>query len=271
MKKLLLSILLMFLPFLASSQTFIKTINNIKFSQIPKDLCLLGHKYFFDNNEEKSIKIYDEKFDLVKDFNSFSFLPKYNYISKIEIKDDASGDWIIDDDRSAEKYLILKYQYDNYYGQNYAHCPFTQTLFSDDGKFEFYVPIDINIEYPVVETDENDDGIIDKRYYDTSIQFSGINVISEDGVILATFRAEGFKFSYDYSQHIKFIRVDNLLYAIISTTDKENSYAMYKLDKEWSSASNPIQVYKEGDVNKDGEVNVADHVKLSDIIMDQNK
>lgn len=264
MKKLFLSLLLMSLPILASSQTFIKTISKPNFYQIPKDLCLLGHIYFFDSKEETAIKIYDEKFDLVKDFNSLSFLSKYNYVRKTERKDDESGDWIIEYDESAEKYLILNYQYDNYYGQSFSQCRFSQTLFSDDEKFEFYVPIDVEIQYQIEETDTN-------REYYTSIQFSGINVISEDGVVLATFKAEGFKFTDNWFGAIKFIRVDNLLYAIISTTDKENPYALYKLDREWSSASNPIQVYKEGDVNKDGDVNVADHVKLSDIIMNQNK
>lgn len=269
MKKLFLSLLLMFLPILASSQTYIKMINNNNLYQIPKDLCLLNHKYFFDSKEDISRKIYDEKYDLVKEFNSLSFLPKYNFIRKTEKRDFASGDWIIEDDASAEKYLFLNYQYENYYGQSYVQCPFSQTLFSDDEKFEFYVPFDVNIEYPIVEYDENGDGIIDKREYFTSIECSGINVISEDGVVLATFRAEGFKFVDDWVGAIKFIRVDNILYAIILTTDKDNPYAMYKLDKEWSSASNPIQVYKDGDVNKDGKVNVADHVKLSDIIMNK--
>lgn len=44
---------------------------------------------------------------------------------------------------------------------------------------------------------------------------------------------------------------------------------MFKIDKEWSNASNPIYTFKEGDVNKDGKVNVADHVKLSEFIMNQ--
>ena len=268
MKKVFLSILLTFMPILASSQTFIKTINNIPWAEIPKDLCFLGQKYFFDYKVENVLKIYDEKYDLVKEITTSSFSTKYNYISKTERKDGASGDWFIENDESAEKYLYITYQYFNYYGQSYVDCPFSQTLFSDDEKFEFYVPIDVNLEYPVEESDVNNDGVVDKRVYSTSIQCSGINVISEDGVVLATFSAEGFKFAYK-DNCLKFTRVDNTIYAIIKTTDKEKPYAMYKLDNEWSSASNPIQVYKDGDVNKDGKVNVADHVKLSDIIMNK--
>ena len=236
-------------------------INNNNLWQIPKDLCLLNHKYFFDNEENNAIKIYDEKYDLVKEFNNPSFLPKYKYIRKTEKKDNVSGDWFIDSDESEERLLYWTYMYNNFYGQSYGHCRFSQTLFSDDEKFEFYVPIDVDIQYPIEESNTR------KEYY-TSIQCSGMNVIAEDGTVLATFRAEGFKFAVN--SDIRFNRIDDTLYAFIPTNDKDNPYAMYKLDKEWSSASNPIQVYKEGDLNKDGEVNVADHVKLSSIIMDQN-
>ncbi len=242
-------------------------INTKNLYEIPKDLCLLGHKYFFDYQEENAIKIYDENYDLVKEISNPSIFTKYNYIYKTEKKDFVSGEWIIENSGSREKYLYWTYLYDNYYGQSYGDCLFSQTLFSDDEKFEFYVPIDVDIVYPVEETDENGDGIVDKREYSTSIQSSGINVISEDGVVLATFRAEGFKFVCTGYNDLKFTRIDNTIYAFIKTTDAKNSYAMYKLDKEWSSASNLIQVYKEGDLNKDGKVNVADVVKLLDIIL----
>ena len=259
MKKVFL-FLLVFMPSLASSQTFIKMNNFNYMAQIPKDLCLFNHKYFFDSNEIIAIKIYDEKYDLVKEFNNLSFLPKYNYIYKTERKDYESGNWILESEVSEERPLYWTYFYENYNGQSFYGCPVSQTLFSDDEKFEFYVPIDFDIQYPISESGSD-------RYYFTKIQCSGINVISEDGVVLATFIAEGFKFT----GQIEFRRVDDIIYAIFSTNDTDNPYAIYKVDKEWSSASNPAKAYKVGDVNNDGKVNVADHVRLSDIIMNQKE
>lgn len=242
-------------------------LNNFRFYEIPKDLCLLNHKYFFPrdffDSYQDRIKIYNEKFELVKeiDTNINLIFPKYNRYYKKEVKDPISGEWVIESESNTEKSAYLIYGFSNYNGQNYVDCPFSQTLFSDDEKFEFYIPID----FETIETVNEINSYTRETY--TSIKYKGVNVISETGEVLATFRANGFYFTSTYPG-IQFNRVDNIIYAVFSTNDKNNPYALYKVDRGWSSMSNPSFSGKQGDVNKDGKVNVADHVKLSEIIMD---
>lgn len=265
MKKEIVSIFLMLLPMLASAQTFIRTLNNYSFAEIPKDLCLLNHKYFFPrdffDSYQDRIKIYNEKFELVKeiDTNINLIFPKYNRYYKKEVKDPISGEWVIETESNTAQSAYLCYEFTNYNGQNYWGCPFSQTLFSDDETFEFYIPTDFETINTAYEINEN------ARETYTFLKYKGVNVISETGEVLATFRANGFYFTSSPN----FNRVDDIIYAIFSTSDENNPYALYKVDKSWSSMSNPSFSGKQGDVNKDGEVNVADHVKLSEIIMNQ--
>ena len=119
MKKVLLSFLLTLLPMLASAQTFIRTLNNYSFAEIPKDVCLFNHKYFFpydDNSFEYNqdiIKIYNAKFELIKeiDTKSNSFFPKYNSYYKKEVKDPISGDWVIETESNTEKSAYFCYSF----------------------------------------------------------------------------------------------------------------------------------------------------------------
>ena len=258
----------MLLPLMASAQTFIRTLKNYSFAEIPKDLCLLNHKYFFpyDTNQDSNIKIYDAKFELVKeiDTKTNSIFPKYNSYYKKEVKDPVSGDWVVETESNTETSAYFCYSFCNYNGQNNYGCPFSQTLFSDDEKFEFYIPIDFETIQTVNEINS------DTRETNTSLKFKGINVISETGEVLATFRANEFYF-YTGFPVIQFNRVDNIIYAVFSTSDENNPYALYKVDRSWSSMSNPSFSGEQGDVNKDGAVNIADHVELSKIILNQNK
>jgi hypothetical protein len=109
MKRLTLSFLLILLPMLASAQTFIRTLDNYYFAEIPKDLCLLNHKYFFPRDFFESyqdrIKIYNEKFELVKeiDLNTNTIFPKYNRYYKKEVKDPITGEWLIETESNTSK------------------------------------------------------------------------------------------------------------------------------------------------------------------------
>ena len=58
-------------------------------------------------------------------------------------------------------------------------------------------------------------------------------------------------------------KIGNCYYLVTGSTP----YRFYKINKP----SDNNAAYSRGDVNEDGVVNVADHVKLSEIIMDQNK
>jgi hypothetical protein len=141
-------------------------------------------------------------------------------------------------------------------------------LFSNDEKFEFYVPTGIETYTDIEESDSNNDGVIDTRKTNNSYKFSGINVVSEDGDVIATFRAEGFKFIPE--GHFNISVAGDIIYFIFSTDDVNNPHALYKIEKPvYTSGDSPSSIL--GDLNNDGKVNVADHVKLSDIIMDQNK
>lgn len=265
--------ILLFTTQFINAQTFVKSIslNKIPNCQIPQDLTINGHAYFYQDSKpdfNNPFTIYNEICEPARVIDLSSLSPKIEYYNKTETKDKNSGEWIVKSEKIYGNPFILYYTYNNFLGQSFRTF-FSQTLFSDDDKFEFYVPTGIQKNRTIKESDNNGDGIIDTRETSDSYLFSGINVVSEDGNVLATFTTEGFLFIENSSSTIKINRIGNIYYFIIPTNDDNNPYAVYKLEKTDSNTNNPSLSRKEGDLNNDGNVDVADHVELSKIIMNQ--
>lgn len=265
MKKLSTFLIVFCFSLSSNAQTFLKTFKDYPSSRIPQEFTTKGNFYFYsDNNNTKTkLPIYNERYELVRVID----VPGRKIIwgKKTEKKDKSSGVWYIDSEDIDER-SFLYYSHFNYIRhENGIRSFFTQTLFSNDDKFEFFVPIDIETTNTIQEYDSDKDGEIDTRRTTISHKFSGVNVISEDGDVLATFRADGFFFTDKREIRIE-TKGDNI-YIIFTTDDENNPYALYKINR--SGSNDPSLSRKEGDLTGDGKVDVADHVKLSEIIMNQ--
>ena len=249
-----------------NAQTYVRSFKDYPYAIIPQEFTIDNHSYYYSNDNQndlnKPLNIYNEKYEIVRTIDLATLSPKINTLFKRE-KKNKEGKWIVESEESNERPFLLSYQYST--GSTGILTFFSQTLFSDDEKFEFYVPTNIQENKTIREYKAYDkDDEIDKRETTVSYLFSGVNVVSEDGTVLATFRAEGFYFKDSY---ITIRKTGNLFYFIFSTNDENNPYALYKVEKY----NNHALVRKEGDLNNDNKVDVADHVELSKIIMNQNK
>ena len=130
---------------------------------------------------------------------------------------------------------LENFDYDNY-DENYAHvyCPYlNQTLFNDDEKFEYIVPI-IEESTPYVhEYDRDHDGIVDRWETMTSFRSSGFYVKSEDGTILQTIKYEdGY-----YGDVFQIFKINGKVYTSSSVYKEvgdrwEYATIIYEIDKQ---------------------------------------
>ena len=113
--------ILLFTTQFVNAQTFVKSIslslNKIPNRQIPQDLTINGHDYFYQDSEpdfNNPFTIYNEIYEPARVIDLSSLSPKIEYYNKTETKDKNSGEWIVKSENSNEKPFLLYYSYSNY-------------------------------------------------------------------------------------------------------------------------------------------------------------
>ncbi len=194
----------------------------------PKQFRYEGKSSMVTISEDKSsANVYDSNLDLAR---SFTLQLNTTPISSVS-QQYVNGQWV--DTSSSGSSMIYDFGHINYYDYDESsestNCDFTQTLFNNDEKYEYIVPVvDPNAEEVSVEQDYNGDGVPDYRSVRKGV-ITGLKVINEDGTVLTTL--EGNQISF------RVCKYGNKFYLITTSQDPatySTTYNFYALDKEAS-------------------------------------
>ena len=258
MKKQLLLIVMTLLPMVAMAQTFVGVSKSIPRQMIPKDLCLGDHVYLYT-----SVEPYREYHFFTEDFESYRDVtlnvPLKTYTTQSEYIDETTVEWVVGGTHTYNYDFYLYYQdYDaGQYTKANEPIRATQTLFTNDDKFEFLIPV----------LDSSSVEIRDEGTNYRSIIYGGkvtaLNFISENGDVLATLTPPtGYEIDSYTGYMIKMM--GNFYVAIYVKKGSESGYAMYKIQSPRQNA--PLKA----DVNSDGKVTISDAVTVVNIIQNNN-
>ena len=249
---------------------------------------------------EGQYKIYDGDFNVIKTYDSDAESISYSERTVRQIRKmdpetkELLTDWTIVEDKTEEKTITdnvysFRYTVDNFNSSESIH--FTQTLFDDDDEFEFVrthyevIPINMKSEDYYREHSTDKSNVIDQvspdefwreygatgyyQEYDEEkkktliylekeevyggIYNSGLEIVSIDGVVKGKFPS--------VPVNLPIIYYRGNFYA---QRHESGGFVLFRLNatkREYTKAR--------GDLNADGKVNVADHVELSKIILNQ--
>ncbi len=298
MKKVLLSFLLTLLPMLVSAQTTVLNSEGYLYC-IPSIMTKNNLPYLYTKHEGQ-YKIYDGDFNVIKTYDSDAESISYSERTVRQIRKmdpetkELLTDWTIVEDKTEEKTITdnvysFRYTVDNFNSSESIH--FTQTLFDDDDEFEFVrthyevIPINMKSEDYYREHSTDKSNVIDQvspdefwreygatgyyQEYDEEkkktliylekeevyggIYNSGLEIVSIDGVVKGKFPS--------VPVNLPIIYYRGNFYA---QRHESGGFVLFRLNatkREYTKAR--------GDLNADGKVNVADHVELSKIILNQ--
>ncbi|MBE6070322.1 MAG: T9SS type A sorting domain-containing protein [Prevotella sp.] len=161
-----------------------------------------------------------------------------------------TGDWEVVEENNSTIGDISYMRYKNYDDANaYSHEDFylTQTLFNNDANFEYLEPVYDESAVEVLEYDRDGMGLDDVRETHKGSTITGFNVVSDNGNVVLTFKAEsGYTFS---SSTIYCIRMGGQHYMVFFQNEKSTGksfYAYYRINKIASSVEKvaimPMQV-----------------------------
>ena len=301
MKKSILFILLSLLPLMGIAQTpALDYSGDIYF--IPSALTKSGESFLYTRDNDK-FTVYDGDLNMIKsyDLQSGSITYKERVVRQTRKMDfetrELLTDWVVAEDHTEEITTVAStsgielYTDDNAYHSRNVYL--SQTLFDDDEDFEFIrtkyeiIPIetktaDYEKEHsansgstPIYNEDSPDapwreygaDGyswewdekrgknimVLEKTEHYGGLFSNGMEIVSMDGTVKGSI--SGFNYlssAYLYRGNL-YVRGHNA-----------NGSVLYRLNSKRLNYSTT-----RGDLNADGQVNAADHVKLSEIIMKQ--
>ena len=157
-------------------------------------ICIFPSEYDSEKtDEELKVRIYDESFNVVSAFKLkldtyISYEVKQREWNKIEGK--YNGDWSVDEEESTMGGARGIYFYDlistAYNAQDNDGVYLTQTLFNTDTKYEYAYPREILVEERE-EKDRDGDGEIDYVRINRSTKYEGVDILSEDGNVVASY------------------------------------------------------------------------------------
>lgn len=211
-KLLLLAILALFTANLAQSEILTET--NKLYHSIGFDY-FVPDKFAFNNKGSFYIRNYDEdsRIETITLYNSdiqetahFDIKSDklYNYLIRRERQQDAegkyTGEWVETRENSYDDYEHISYYDVSSNSDESFSLYFSQTLFNNDEKYEFIVPVygefekskDYSYEY-----DRDYDGEIDAIYETYDAKRIGFDVVNQDGNVLCSVRPtipDGYKF-----------------------------------------------------------------------------
>ena len=248
MKKFLFYALALFASSVMDAQTtYVGMVQNMPlFYWIPKDLTKDNHIYFYSqqNSAEDGYKfhIYNEDLETVRDLNVNT--PSYTYTQKIEEKDPITGEWktVSEETNNAPANMTTAIKYINYDSETSHNNYFsiTQSLFNDEGKFEFYIPVRDPSSVEVYESDSDGDGVIDRRTTTIGTEIKYINVISEDGDVIATVKPSD---GYTIGNLYYIAKMGGKFFLICWTRNEtEGGYGFYRIEKGSSSVQHIVTI-----------------------------
>ena len=177
------------------------------------------------SEDKSSANIYDANLNLARSFTlQLNTTPILNVSQQY-----VNGQWV--DTSSSGSSMIYDRVHCNYYDYDESgestNCDFTQTLFNNDEKYEYIVPVvDPSVDVVAYESDYNGDGVADYRTVNQGA-ITGLKVINEDGTVLTTL--EGNQIS------LRVCKYGNKFYLITTSQDPASTtYNFYALDKEAS-------------------------------------
>lgn len=251
MKRFSLYALALFASLVMDAQTtYVGMVQSMPFYWIPKDLTIDNHIYFFSHDysveDGNNFHIYNENLETVRDINVIT--PSYTYTLKIEEKDPITGEWrtVSEETKNTRAMLTNRIKYTNYDTEtsHNSDLGITQSLFSDDEKFEFYIPVPDPSSVDVYEYDSDGDNVNDRRETTIGGNTKYINVISEDGDVIATVTPPD---GYTISPPSYIAKMGGKFYLICWTRNgTEGGYGFYRIEKGNSSIQHiftiPIKV-----------------------------
>ncbi len=174
------------------------------------------------SEDKSSANIYDANLDLARSFTlQLNTTPILNVSQQY-----VNGQWV-DCGGSSMIYdcgHITYYDYDE--SDEGDNCDFTQTLFNNDEKYEYIVPVvDPNAEEVDFEQDYDGDGVPDYRSVRRGV-VTGLKVINEDGTVITTLVGNSYT--------LRVCKYGNKFYLITTSQDPatySTTYNFYAIDK----------------------------------------
>lgn len=180
------------------------------------------------SEDESSANVYDAKLDLARSFTlQLNTTPIFDVLQQY-----VNGQWVDMRESSAiyDRGYMDYYDYDE--SDEGDNCDFTQTLFNNDEKYEYIVPVvDPNAEEVRSEDDYNGDGVPDYRSVRRGV-ITGFKVINEDGTVLTTLEGKNSNSS------LKVCKYGNKFYLITNSLPEystSSTFNFYAIDKGASS------------------------------------
>lgn len=299
MKQAFITILLALLSMLASAQTFEL---EYEIYLIPSIMTKTGDSYFYSyNKKDRKFTIYDSEFKILKShiINAAATSYSERVVKHIRKMDPDTkqflSDWTLVEDQIREysDYLYpTSFRYCNEENITSGKFYLSQTLFDDDNEFEFILPHHEIIPIDVKSTDyynEHSSGnstIIDQQSSDEfwkDYGATGYSSVWDDvaGKNIIQLEKEEYYGGIFFSDQCDIVSMDGAIkgtlpcYSIDSMTPDViflyKGYFYIRKDNKMirlnSTNKEPSKI--RGDLNADGKVNVADHVELSKIILNQ--
>lgn len=195
-----------------------------EWSVVPKMFSFTGKPVLVtENHKSKVVSIYDDDLNVARTFNVQAQECTERY--ETQQLNTLTGEWeTINTQESSDYGSIYELDFEDYDNNTYPDQPFsvTQTLFNNDEKFEYVVPVCKASDEIQNEYDSDGDGVVDHRTLIHRWDTNGFKVVNEDGQTV-------LELDDKFGGELKIMKLNGNLYL----TTSEGYF--YKIDSKTSS------------------------------------